>query len=133
MKKCLCLSLLVALCAPAAAEWSEVGVADSSSQYIDASTLRKSGTTAKMWSLIDLKEPRETAPGQTYRSMKLMDEFDCSAERVRGLTFSAHSEAMGQGRVVYSSDEVGEWRPVAPKSINHAKYQVACGSGAASS
>jgi len=117
---------VLTLSGTAVAEWVRVDESDIAVVYADPATIRSMGSTARMWSLGDLKSPQEIR-GKPYLSQKILDEHDCKDRRYRALHLSQHSGQMGSGTVVavYSGDP-GAWRPVPPGSTGEALWEFAC-------
>ncbi len=122
--KILALLLLMAS-STASANWTQISADATTTTYADAATAQKSGSTTKMWSLVDFKGfQRMVEVG--YFSRKLQVEYDCAAARSRGLAQSFHSENMGVGKVVYSDDTAQEWEPVEPGTLSESLLKAAC-------
>lgn len=67
---------LLAASGNAMAEWVNVASYNSTTLYVDSTTISKKGNMVKMWSLFDL-EKSDTLEGQPYKSIKTQNEFDC--------------------------------------------------------
>jgi hypothetical protein len=123
MKKLAIFLLLIG--SPAWAGWKSIGEDDTGTSYADAATIVKSGTTAKMWSLLDYKAfQRMVEVG--YFSQKAQFEYDCKDKQVRGLTLSLHAEHMGEGKVIYADDTPREWEAVEAGTLNEVLLKIAC-------
>lgn len=117
-------SLLVATSA-LAASWTGVGEDASGTYFADATAIEKSGTTAKMWSILDYKGfQRMVEVG--YWSQKSQVEYDCAAPRMRGLSVALLSEKMGGGKPVYEDHSAHDWEDIAAGSMSEALRKVAC-------
>ncbi|MCL4844905.1 MAG: hypothetical protein KJ066_00075 [Acidobacteria bacterium] len=80
-----------------------------------------------VWVLYDYKTAQESErSGRRYLSQKGQQEVDCTGGRSRTVSFSWHSEQMGNGRVVYSSTTATSWEPSSPDSIARALAAVVC-------
>lgn len=120
------LMLLLALsCGSAMAEWVLVGKDNQIKHYADPDTIRRKGNIVKMWSLYDML-PGATPFGPNVRSVTLLREFDCKEERSRSLSFSSYGGQMAHGKVSLTSDDVGKWKPVAPRTANNVYLKFAC-------
>ena len=85
------------------------------------------GHLVKGSSLMDFKTIQRAAEG-AYLSQKAQQEYDCEGERYRTLSASFHSGHMGDGQVIFSSDEPQEtWEPVAPGTVGEGFWKIACG------
>ena len=119
--------LLAAMSTGALAEWVAIGNTDDSTAYADAATIRRSGSTAKMWNLSDYKTAQKLGPGKSYMSAKLQLEYDCREERARNLFLSYHSGNMGDGTLIDVVIETSRWLPLPPGSEGEALWKIACG------
>lgn len=124
MKKLLLILILTHISANAMAEWTWFGGNENTGTYVDLSTLRKTGSKAKIWIL---SNDRPLPGKEKERSKKMFFELDCSETNARMLAFSSFSKSMGTGQPV-SSEYLpnSEWMPVQPGSIGQAIWQVAC-------
>jgi hypothetical protein len=93
--------------------------------YVDPDSIRRNGNLAKMWQLYDYKTV-QTVAGDSLLSIKRFNEYDCTEERTRMLGYTWFLGNMGTGKVVYSTTEKLQWESVAPRSINHTLWKVAC-------
>ena len=118
-------TLLLLLSSPAWAGWKSVGEDDTGTSYADAATIVRSGTSAKMWSLLDYKSfQRMVEVG--YFSKKAQVEYDCREKKLRGLSLSLHAEHMGEGKVIYDDDSAHDWEEVDTGSLNETLLKMAC-------
>ncbi len=123
MKKLAIFLLLVS--SPAWAGWKSIGEDDTGTSYADTATIVKSGTTAKMWSMLDYKSfQRMVEVG--YFSQKAQVEYDCKGRQFRGLTLSLHAEHMGEGKVIYADETPHEWEAVEAGTVNEMLLKIAC-------
>jgi hypothetical protein len=93
--------------------------------YVSRSTIRRSGSLAKMADLWDFKT-RHEFEGNPFLSARNHYEYDCAKSRRRMLGTTGFSGHMGQGTVVGSSDDVGAWEPVGTSGVLHDHWKVAC-------
>jgi len=121
------LTLLAAANGIARAGWVEVGGNELATTYADAETIRKSGSMASMWHLIDYAEARGLAGMKPYLSTKMHDEYDCAHERTRTLAITLHSANMGEGELLGTVAGPGEWRQVLPDTLVETLRAFACG------
>ena len=125
MKKVV-LAVLLALAGTATlAEWEAAGFNDQLTMYADRATIRRSGSLVKMWYLFDEKAI-QTVAGKSFLSSRTHEEIDCKEELSRSRSFIVHSGQMGRGQVVYSSNKLGEWRRIPPKSFMATLWNIAC-------
>lgn len=130
MKKICAALALTAMYSNVIAEWVKLDPKNNTNivMYVDHATIRKTGSTSKMWSLIDLKTQKvDSDSGKPFFSSKDQSEYDCKNKRMRLLFFSNHSKNMGSGDVVYFSKPTLEWTPIPPDSFLERLWRVACG------
>ncbi len=131
MFKASLIMLLAAVSARAAAEWLEIGSTERTTIYVDDASEKKAGSNVTLWRLANFKAIQEVH-GRRFMSSKAQSEYDCKTQRVRILSFAWYAENMGNGQMVYSDSEAGDWEPVAPDSADHLLWQTVCGTGNAS-
>lgn len=121
--------LLAALSGGAVAEWVEVGGNEAAATYADADTIRRHGTMATMWHLVDYANAREVQGIGWYSSARMLTEYDCAHERARTLYVAVHSGKMGAGALLGSVAEPGHWRPIPPDTVVEILRGFACWKG----
>ncbi|MBU6433771.1 MAG: hypothetical protein KJS98_10695, partial [Nitrospirae bacterium] len=127
------LLMLVAACSgPVATEWIMVKdrtpTGDGSVTYAAPSTIRKSFTTVKMWSLIDSTVIQGDALDRPRFSWIDDWEYDCQGQTLRLLRFSEYSGKMGTGENVFSQALAGSHSlPVNPGTVSETLWKLACG------
>lgn len=127
MLKLLTATVTLLVCFDASADWTLVDRGEQATFYIDYPSLRVTGTTVKVWTLVDLKKAQTTTNGVSVLSIKAQDEHDCANDLVRTLYLSQHSGRMGSGEVVmHLSDVVDKWAPVPPDSTVARVHKLAC-------
>ena len=128
MFKIVLMLMLLALSNGVMAEWVKVAdvMLGKGASYVDATTIRRSGNTVKMWSLTDL-ESAQVIDGQPYLSQKSRYEYDCMKNQVRLISISRHSGNMGAGNLIASDDDVGKWISIPPYSLFEYLWKIACG------
>ena len=122
--------MLMAVSAGAMAEWTKIsgGVSTNTFSYADLSSIRKSGSTAKIWILIDHNEVKTTPNGKSYLSVMERFEYDCNEEKSRGLSIYFYSGNMKNGDIVESVDtEENQWHSILPESVGATHLKIACG------
>ena len=127
MKRLLLITLLVLSGGPVYAEWVLTSGNDDAglTVYVDPATISRKGNLAKMWQLHDYKTV-QTVAGDSLLSIKRYNEYDCTEERTRMLGYTWFSGNMGNGNVVYSTNDVQPWEPVVSRSIDRSLWKVAC-------
>jgi hypothetical protein len=118
--------LLFGLCTSAWAHWARIASHDEADVYADRASIVKQGKTVRMWSLFNYRVVQRRGE-VAFLSHMTREEYDCAKERQRTLYFSMYSDAMGEGRRVYSGSEPGEWAPVPRGSIVEKLWRIACG------
>lgn len=126
MRKFVVMMVLVMISSSAMAEWTETYRDDKGTDYVNLSSVRKSGNKVKMWILIDYAA-RQPIRNDMYLSSVFLEEFDCSEFANRTVSRVDYSKNMGDGDVVNSwiADYV-KWRPVMPDTIGELRTKIAC-------
>lgn len=118
-------SLLLVVSGNAAAAWVKVGGNETTTFYVDLTSIRIEESGVKMWNLLDLKVP-DTSTARPYLSMKSFAEYNCKDATYRFLESQSFSANMGAGDKV-SRNAIGEWSPVPPHSAVNTLWNIACG------
>lgn len=127
MHRIILMLILVVLSSSAMAEWIKIGSSNNLTAYAEPSTIRKAGNRVKMWSMYDFDTAKiHTDTGKPYMSARGQTEFDCKEEQYRTLSFTLRSENMDRGEVVFTSSEIHNWNPIAPRSIDETLWKIAC-------
>lgn len=129
MRNSVLMLLLAALSGGAGAEWVEVGGNEAAATYADASTIRRHGTIATMWHLVDYAVAREVKGIGPYSSASMLTEYDCEHQRARTLYVAVHSGNMGTGALLGSIAEPGQWRPIPSDTLVEILRGFACWKG----
>ena len=113
------------------AEWTEVSQATSSEStvYVDPATqhIDEKRGLVKIWVLYDFPELQKMTKRRSYSSVRAREQFDCKEERMRTLAWSYFKGNMAQQEVVLSeSNELGEWQPITPSSIDESLWEWVC-------
>lgn len=119
--------LLLAFSGSAAAEWVQVTSNEKYTAYVDPSTISRSGSMVKMWSLLDYTTAQESPSGKVYLSGKIQDEFDCQGKRFRALSYSLHTGQMGGGDTLFAGPDDRKWNPIHPDTTGEYSWKYACG------
>jgi hypothetical protein len=123
------ITVLLLSAGPAYAEWKKVDSSAATggySAYVDLDTIRRKGEMVRIWYLLNYKTLQSVPPG-SYLSQKAQAQFDCAEARMRVLTFTNFSGHMGSGDIVNTNIDEDTWRPLAPRSVGHAIWEMACG------
>lgn len=113
LKKLYAAVLLVFASSGSFAEWSEWVRLESSTKYVDQSTIKHDGTTVSYWELTDYKAPRGSVQA---RSLKSLVKIFCDKDEYAIALMIAYSESMGKGKELLSSKS-DEREPIVPGGI----------------
>jgi len=127
------LLMFVAACSgPVATEWITVKdtrpTGDGFVTYAAPSTIRKTGTKVKMWSMIDSTVIQGDALDKPRFSW--IDEwvYECQDKKLRPLRFREYSGTMGTGENVFTlTYPASDWMAVNPGSVSETLWNMACG------
>lgn len=121
--------VLSVLAGNAVAEWTRIGSGNGTTHYVDLSSIRRSGETARMWLLQDYQEQKNIS-SMKYLSGQYFSEFDCKNQRHQLLQLALYSERMGRGQMVYGFKtptaqlEGGDY--IIPDTIEAFSWKIAC-------
>jgi hypothetical protein len=128
------LLMLVAACStrPVPTEWIMVKditpTGDGFVTYAAPSTIRKTGTTVKMLSMIDFTVIPGAALARPHFPWIDEWEYDCEGKRLKPLRFREYSGKMGTGENVFSLPvPASQWMALNPGSVGDALWKMACG------
>jgi hypothetical protein len=93
--------------------------------YVDKSTLGRTGSLARMWTLTNYHRPKGVA-GRKHLSEKALVEYDCKTREFRKIEFGWYSRHDGEGELVYKDPDPGTMLPVIPNSTEEAAWRIAC-------
>jgi hypothetical protein len=114
------------------AEWKLIDISSDgeSITYIDRSTIRRTGSFAKMWIIHDFFAEQSDNAGDKYRSRMARLAFDCKLEMSAINANIGFSEKMGGGSVVWShtnKEKSLDWGAIPPGSLVQEIWKIACG------
>jgi hypothetical protein len=127
------LLMLVAACSrPMPTDWIMVKdttpTGDGFVTYAAPNTIRKTGTTVTMLSMIDFMVIPGAALGRPHVSWIDEWEYDCEYKRLRPLEFREYSGKMGTRKNVYSVTSSGFLGiAMKPGSVSETLWKMACG------
>ena len=127
MKKLILAVLLIVTSTSAMAEWTRINAGDNADDYVNYSSIRKTGNKVKMWTLRDWKTIHIIDGQKPYLSEANQFEYDCDAETYIILAWSNFSGSMGKGDVTESASFRSYVDPIYPDSIAERKWKIACG------
>ena len=108
-----------------ATDWKVVGDDSDITAYYHPASLRKSGSSVRLWTMNDYKKGQRVE-GRLIRSIKSQHEFDCAAKKRRLLFAAIHPQQMGRGIPVYAGLNPTRWEPIVPDSGEAYLWQFAC-------
>jgi len=108
------------------AEWEAIDENHLAVVYIDPDKIRASSVYPQAWHLIDLRERAKTG---AMSRLALM-EYDCHDQRRRTLAFASKSEAMGEGKTLFTSAVSTPWKPVSGDTVAEKVLGLLCGNNA---
>jgi hypothetical protein len=128
------LMLLAACSRPVATEWINVKedttpTGHSFITYAAPSTIRKAGTTVRMWSMIDSTALEGAALDRPPFSWQDEWEYECEARSTRPVQFRGYAGKMGTGKNTYSYTAAavgGMTTGVTPGSVGESLWKIAC-------
>jgi len=92
-----------------------IGLFDIGTFYVDMDTLKRSGETSQIWTALDYRVPQVSQHSKkTYKSTRMLMEFNCKHSTVRTLGLSYHSGTRLSGEVLSSEGVIGGFEPVPP-------------------
>jgi hypothetical protein len=130
MRKCSLMLLLATVSSSAAAQWGKWFLVDQSQTFViyaHIATIRKAGNMAQMWDLSDAKTGQTLGGVRQSRSFTIEREYDCSKQQVRVLYVAWYPEQMGEGKIVGSESNPGNWQPALLGTIGERLWKIACG------
>ena len=98
--------------------------------YVDTTTIRKSGNMARMWDLMDFEAAQRISNkgiNILFRSSKTQSEYDCKKKQQRQLYMSLYTQNLGKGEVVLTDNNPTKWEPIPDGgSAAEALWKLAC-------
>ncbi len=107
----------------AMADWESVDENHLAVVYIDPDKIRASSVYPQAWHLFDLFD--KTKAG--VKSRLVLMEYDCHDRRRRSLAFASKSDAMGEGKTLFTSTQATPWKPVAGETVGEKVIGMLCG------
>lgn len=105
------------------ADWEQVDENHLAVIYIDPDKIRASSVYPQAWHLFDLFD--KTKAG--VKSRLVLMEYDCHDARRRSLAFASKSDAMGEGKTLFTSTQATNWKPVAGDTVGEKVIDMLCG------
>jgi hypothetical protein len=132
MKQLLLVSLLMLSPTLAFAEWVAVERDYFSpglqTVYVDPASVERDGKLVTISQLIDYKWMQGNYVGTPrFLSTTARKQFDCTSRRVRSLSFTEYYGHMARGVATGGYVAIDQWLPVEPQTVNHALWEIVCG------
>ena len=110
----------------AMAKWVYINKSIDTFYYINPETIQKSGNTVKMWILGDFIKARKLKNGVINSSIRDQAEYSCKERQSRSNYQVLYTENMGEGEIIHTFDQPGEWTSVIPESAGETHFEFAC-------
>jgi hypothetical protein len=126
MKKILLMGLMF-LSFSSSAEWIAVNTDSGKDNYFyDPISIGIYGSTRKVWLLINLAKPIDSADGKAL-SLNVYYKFDCENSRYANITTFFFNDKGGMGKVLERlSDADEKWKDIAPQDALEKTRQAVC-------
>ena len=111
----------------AQAEWESISMSSDATfaEYINRASTRKTPHGYKVWELLDFKTLQQGVVGH-FRSIKLLEEYDCTRKRGRTLSAVWYSGQMGTGTVADNGSVARFWEAIVPDSTGEIMFNAVC-------
>jgi hypothetical protein len=106
----------------------EIWSTDESTTYADIGSVTYRTDKTLMWLLIDYLEPQTISEVVTFKSSRVLFEFDCKNQMRKVVSIEMFEEQMGAGNCVHASYEVNEVATAVPPpgNVGHKAWELAC-------
>ena len=119
---------LASLAAPAAADWTLLGIENAIfTAYVDRDSIKRQDGTVRMAGMYDFKRQDFTPEGKGLYSTVVLREYDCPGRRVRMLSYVDFTGHKAEGGIVSQIQRTGRWESVLQEGVDAAYLRVACG------
>ena len=123
LKQIIVAVVLTVSAVPVMAGWMKYSESDESDQYIDLSSIRKSGDLRKVWQMWDYRIRGKY--GQS--SQTLRTEFNCKDETTRLLVVNGYEEPLANGKVLSSVTHNNDQRfDIPPDTAGARALELVC-------
>ena len=106
----------------ASSAWGAVYETKTAVHYIDPETVQKNGELRRVSTLQDLRQRGERGE----LSMRALMEYDCSRNRVRVVSATAHRGQMATGEITAPVSKPADWIQIAPESAFSTTLRYVC-------
>jgi hypothetical protein len=119
---------LAVVSSTALADWIEIEKFDDGMRvFVDRTTARRSGDTARVTHLVRWGEAQRDPGNPPYLSTVVQTAYDCVAKGEKYLSSTSYAGAMGNGAIVVSDeDEVNDWYSISESSMEDELWKIAC-------
>ena len=110
------------------AEWVRISTSDDAKiiTYADPDTIRTIGTRVQLTTLTDYQDAQVIAGDQKFKSVKMLDEFNCDDGSGRHLNLNAMSNNMGAGMTVAVEMKPAPLRQIRDATSDGEMLKFAC-------
>ncbi len=117
-----------------AAELHPIRTAEHATVYIELDTIDRSEGKPVVWTLWDHASEQINLYHEPYRSVRLLNEYDCTARTVRLVKIIEYKNSLGNGEVLrrYPGTDTDS-RPVTPGSVADQTLRNVCQTSATNS
>ncbi len=117
-----------------AAELHPIRTAGHATVYIELDTIDRSAGNPVVWTLWDHASEQVNLHHEPYRSVRLLNEYDCAARTVRLVEIIEYKNSLGNGEALRSYPGTDtDSRPVTPGSVADEIWQDVCTTSAPNS
>jgi hypothetical protein len=122
------------LTAGTAADLHPIRTAEHATIYVELDTIDRSDGKPVVWTLWDHGSEQINLYHEPYRSVRLLNEYDCSARTVRLVEIVEYANSLGNGDALRSYPGADtEARPVTPGSVADEILRDVCATPASDS
>ncbi|MGZ8408381.1 MAG: surface-adhesin E family protein [Hyphomicrobium sp.] len=117
-----------------AAELHPIRTAEHATIYVELDTINRAEGKPVVWTLWDHRSEQVNLYHEPYRSVRLLNEYDCSARTVRLVEIIEYADSLGNGAALrhYPGTDT-DARPVTPGSVADEILKDVCATPAANS
>lgn len=108
-------------------EWVEITSSNSSTVYVEPSSIKKIGKNVRLWTLYNFSKSLYFEKVGSYKSFKSYDEYDCVEEKSKNLSILFYSDEMGEGNNIFTNNKGGDWNYQPPSSVGLSILKMSCG------
>lgn len=117
-----------------AAELQPIRTAEHATVYVELDTIDRTEGKPVVWTLWDHKSEQINLYHEPYRSVRLLNEYDCSARTVRLVEIIEYADSLANGEALRSYPGTDtDARPVTPGSVADEILRDVCATPATNS